>query len=740
MRSKKGRISAVFLALVLLFSFTLVMFAGCGDPEGEGGGEGSNAAKFVTDDSLSDKLLAMYTFEESNPANGTALNAYDPYTGNAIPSANGKYETNQNTSSLQTVALSGLTQDDYTLTTNSTQAFNVTGTLSFDSALSELYAKDGNGDPQFSNGVSVSFWAYNYKKDTTVSSETAGTLAIDYANVVSNGDLAVTWGNLNDGGSVMYPDQDTTVGRAAYTDKYITGSETEGSYYDAQAEFTTEQLSKFDMGWARSGGYDTYDFTGWNVISGNVQDADKDSTVDQISEYCYLTWRYITVSMDENGVSFYMNGRLAYYYSAETYLAGTGESGWNTDPEPSNTTSNLYRYIWGLIGGEVEHPRLPGRMQDINTDLGLIFDMFGADAKAYVDDLIIGYALSATEAQALYQNLSGVTYAAEDITIGTSLSEEEIAKENAVAAKMDELLEQYKSKIGENNVATNHADEGKYTKSQRDAFIAEDGETAVKNAQGYYEELGSTALNGNVAAGAGIYKPTPDEDGYFEMKITALQLSKGADNTLAANARQNWWGIYAMLGQNVSTTPQSVASIQGSAGMDFFLLNSTWGASGTGATNSVEGVWMSGLNTTTGTGHTLTFESDDKSDVLFVDVQSYSWIVITLKWNGSSLRLTLDYYYYYAGDVLEGLTPAVGSAFDYEPFVSGFRAEAWYGSVTLNVQPAEGETRSIDEIVDMSDLGLRFGTEQSYLLITDVEGGTSTVSFHEPTASANSIS
>lgn len=733
MRSKKGRISAVFLALVLLFSFTLVMFAGCGDPEGEGGSEGSNAAKFVTDDSLSDKLLAMYTFEESNPANGTALNAYDPYTGNAIPSANGKYETNQNTSSLQTVALSGLTQDDYTLTTNSTQAFNVTGTLSFDSALSELYAKDGNGDPQFSNGVSVSFWVYNWDQDKTVSSETAGTLAIDYANIASNGDLAITWGNLNDGGSVMYPDQETTVGRAAYTDKYITGSETEGSYYDAQAEFTTEQLAKFDMGWARSGGYDTYDFTGWNVISGNVQDADKDSTVDQISEYCYHTWRYVTISIQEDGVYFYMNGRLAYYYSADTYLAGTGESGWITKSEPSNTTSNFYRYIWGLIGGEVEHPKLPGVMQDINADLKLIFDMFGADAKAYVDDLIIGYALEDSEVQALYQNLSGVTYAAADLTIGTSLSEEEVARENAISEALNDRLAQYKDDISDD------VNEGDFTAAQRDTFIAADGETTIKNEQGYYEELGTTSLNGPTTAGSGIYKPTLDEDGYFEMKITALQLSSGAND---------WNGIYTMLGQNVSTTPQSVASIQGSAGMDFFLLNNTWGASGdktidfrpndpNATAQNLRYVWMNGLNTTTGTGHSLTFTSDDPSDILFEDVQRYSWIVITLRWNGSSLRLTLDYYYYYVGETIEDITPTVGDPFDY---TIGFRSEAWYGSVTLNVQPAEGETRSIDEIVDMRDLGLRFGTEQSYLLITDVEGGTSTASFHEPTASANSIS
>ena len=42
-----------------------------------------------------------------------------------------------------------------------------------------------------------------------------------------------------------------------------------------------------------------YDYTGWNVISGNVQDADAGSTVDQISEYCYHTWRYITLSVTE---------------------------------------------------------------------------------------------------------------------------------------------------------------------------------------------------------------------------------------------------------------------------------------------------------------------------------------------------------------------------------------------------------------------------------------------------------
>ena len=153
MRSKKGRISAVFLALVLLFSFTLVMFAGCGD---EGDGD-SNTAKLVTDDSLSDKLLAMYTFEESNPANGTALNAYDPYTGDAIPSANGQYALTQDstTSAISTVNVAGLpADDDYqettgsAFTTPSTRAFNVTTPVFLSKSLEGIYEtqKDEEGN------------------------------------------------------------------------------------------------------------------------------------------------------------------------------------------------------------------------------------------------------------------------------------------------------------------------------------------------------------------------------------------------------------------------------------------------------------------------------------------------------------------------------------------------------------------------------------------------------------------
>ena len=449
MRSKKGRISAVFLALVLLFSFTLVMFAGCGDPEGEGGGEGSNAAKFVTDDSLSDKLLAMYTFEESNPANGTALNAYDPYTGDAIPSANGQYALAQDstTSTISTVNVAGLpADDDYqettgsAFTTPSTRAFNVTTPVFLSKSLEGIYEtqkdEEGNDIPVFENGVSISFWAYNYKKDTTVSSEAGGTLAIDYANIVSNGNISVTWGNISRGTSdVIYPDSDTRVGRAAYTDEWITHEDGVGSYYEARTVANSTQLGYFDARYLTES--DVYDYTGWNVISGNVQDAVADSTVDVISSYCYQTWRYVTVSLTEDGVRFYMNGRLAYFYPAETYLMTS--PGWITETDLSTAASHYYRFIYALAGTEVYDSFFEENTNAVD-DLNFAFNLFGYDAKAYVDDLIIGYALDASEAQALYENLSGVSYTAADLELTSTISDEDAAHDNALSEALQKKL------------------------------------------------------------------------------------------------------------------------------------------------------------------------------------------------------------------------------------------------------------------------------------------------------------
>ncbi len=720
MRSKRFSFVAVVVALAMLLPLVLGLFTACGDGDGDGGKGG--AGKFVTDNDLKDKLLTMYTFEENNPSGGDALLAYDPYTGKAIEESNGTYDTTVNRTA--TVSIGGLTQDDYTLETSSTRALDSSYAINLGGTLNSRYAKTGETDtygnviPDYSRGVSVSFWAYNYEQDKTISSGEAGTLAIDYANVVNNGMQALTWGNLNNvvQETVTYPSGQTKVGRAAYTDEFITGEEGTGSYYEARSKYSTEQIGWFDTAYADA----RYTYTGWNAISGNIQDADEDSVVGVLSDYCYQTWRYVTITIAEDGVYFYMNGRLAYYYSAAAYFAADpGWAGSGVIDSPDNNMGIYYQYIWGLIGGSYSDDL--GDAYPIGVGgFGFIFDMFGYSAKAYVDDLLIGYALSADEAQALYENLSGVTYEAKDIALTTGLSQEESDRNNAMDAAMAERLEQYQQNI------KNDATEGAFTATKRDEFINADGVNTVKAEQGWYEFISnSTSVDDGVAngIGTGIYKPTYEDDGTFKMQVTALQLSEG---------NNDWEGIYALVGQNVSTTAQSVASIQGSAGMDHYALNLKWGASGgTGKADSPKDVWMQGVDTEKGTGHTLVFTKpvdDDGTTVLFKDVQRYCWVVITFEWNGRSLRLTLDYYYYFVGETLTGTMPD-DSTFQFEaPIGPG----TWYGSVTLNIQPAENETRTIDEIVNVEDLGICFAAEDSELLITKVEGGTAAGVTHAP--------
>lgn len=737
MRSKKGRISAVFLALVLLFSFTLVMFAGCGDPEGEGGGEGSNAAKFVTDDSLSDKLLAMYTFEESNPANGTALNAYNPYTGDAIPSANGQYALAQDstTSTISTVNVAGLpADDDYqettgsAFTTPSTRAFNVTTPVFLSKSLEGIYEtqkdEEGNDIPVFENGVSISFWAYNYEKDKTVSSEAGGTLAIDYANIVSNGNISVTWGNISRGTSdVIYPDSDTRVGRAAYTDEWITHEDGVGSYYEARTVANSTQLGYFDARYLTES--DVYDYTGWNVISGNVQDAVADSTVDVISSYCYQTWRYVTVSLTEDGVRFYMNGRLAYFYPAETYLMTS--PGWITETALSTAASHYYRFIYALAGTEVYDSFFEENTNAVD-DLNFAFNLFGYDAKAYVDDLIIGYALDASEAQALYENLSGVSYTAADLELTSTISDEDAAHDNALSEALQKKAEDYEGAVTE----ANKTDAFSYTENAREQFISGGGIDRVKKNQGYYEEIGNTSLSQWPAIGNQYYKPTVNEDGTFEMTVTALQFGSARYNGDAAVPNQwaNWFGIYAMLAQETAAnTYRGVASLQGSGGIDTWLINHS------GMQQRVTGV-------TEDPGHSMAFVENSNTTGLntgltFQEVMRYSWLQITLEWDGQNLTVRVSYYYYYVGDsiTVEG----------YEPETIPMNADTLYGSATMRVL-ATDENSTIEEVLTgsgygLEDLCLRFGTQYGYLLVTDVEGGECTGDIiGGSTASANSIS
>lgn len=679
------------VAALLVLSFGLIAFAGCGNSEEEeqGGGESTSAAKFVTDTSVQDKLLAMYPFEESSASGGDTLYAYNPYTGEAISSANGEYDST--ITGQATTGASGLTQDDYEFTgSNSTRALNSSYAVSLSGTMSELYARESDDTIAWDNGFSVSFWAYNYEKDTTVSSETEATLAIDYANIAYNGKLSATWGNINNDGEVSYPDKGTTVGRAAYTDKFITGEEGVGSYYDAiAAGYTTAQMGYFDSRYSPT----PYDYTGWNVISGNVQDADAGSTVDVISEYCYHTWRYITLSVDREGISFYMNGRLAYYYSADGYLPN-----WDSRlPTSMTAASNYYRYLAGLVGGTGENTR--GEEIDYIEDFGFMFNLFGADAKAYVDDVIIGYALDADEACALYENLSGVTYDAADLVISTGGDPAEEAKQDAKVEAVEDRVTEYETAVPDDETYT-------YTAGLRDALIA-DGLDAYTS--GALETIGNTNLQNGTTGGTKYYVPTVNEDGTFELSVTVLQLS-GMSGT------SYYQGIYPM-----------VYALGGDSSWDK-VVGFQSGGYGTPYGSGSSEAWMDGVaieepnkdgydNASASNGLVWTGESETGVD--FTEVSHYCWIVVTLEWDGTNLNFSWTYYYYFADETLEWTYEYNGTQSASEKI--GFMAASSFGTIGYTI---EAESGDLSALFDTGDLGIKLGSENSYLVVTGVEGGS----------------
>ena len=696
MRSKRFSFAALMVAALLVLSFGLIAFAGCGNSEEEeqGGGESTSAAKFVTDTSLQDKLLAMYPFEESSASGGDTLYAYNPYTGEAITSANGEYDSA--ITGQATTGASGLTQDDYELTgSNSTRALNSSYAVSLSGTMSELYARESDDTIAWDNGFSVSFWAYNYEKDKTVSSETEATLAIDYANIAYNGKLSATWGNINNDGEVSYPDKGTIVGRAAYTDEFITGEEGVGSYYDAiAAGYTTAQMGYFDSRYSPT----PYDYTGWNVISGNVQDADAGSTVDVISEYCYHTWRYITLSVDRDGISFYMNGRLAYYYSADGYLPN-----WASRlPVSSNTASHYYRFLAGLVGGTGENTR--GEEIDYIEDFGFMFNLFGADAKAYVDDMIIGYALDADEACALYENLSGETYDAADLVISTGGDPAEEAKQDAKVEAVEDRVTEYETAVSESEAANG------YTATQRDDLIA-DGLDAYTS--GALETIGNTNLQNGTTGGTKYYVPTVNEDGTFELSVTVLQLSGMSD-------KNYYQGLYPMvyaLGGD-SSWDKVVGFQSGGAGSSYGSgSRETWmtgiAIDETNAKNNVEGL----DNASASNGLVWTGESDTGVD--FTEVSHYCWIVVTLEWDGTNLTISWTYYYYFADETLEWTYEYNGTQSASEKI--GFMAASSFGTIGYTI---EAESGDLSALFDTGDLGIKLGCEKSYLVVTGVEGGS----------------
>lgn len=340
-------------------------------------GTSGEAVALIEDEDLDGKFFMMYTFEDEAaisavPADGSTLAAIDPYTGEALTAKDGTYLSNDNSVALVSIPTAN-GGSKYVLNTNNNgiSLGGLTETESLDEVDTNTSLVVADGDH---SGLSISFWAYNY--ETIVGNSDSGVSA-DWNNLATvGGGLDILWGNVHRPADIYPTAGGTIVGRGAYT---------EASYAEAQAKLTTAQLGVHN------------DYTGWNAVAGNKGATDEDGgLIDNIADAYLNTWRYITVNIDyTEGVSFYNNGRLVFNYTPNTFLTD-----WNT----------FYsRFIIGMRSNFQEA---------VET---IFVNMFNAHTNIYVDDVLVGTSLTAEQACALYEDLSGNTWDADDLTLGSDV-------------------------------------------------------------------------------------------------------------------------------------------------------------------------------------------------------------------------------------------------------------------------------------------------------------------------------
>lgn len=704
MHSKRFSIAAILLALLLAFSFALVMFAGCvkegdddsgdtpGGPDGPGTGDEGDpneaaVAKLVTDESLKEKLLVLYDFEDPSRSSGSALYGYDPFTG-APNSRNGVYSS---TGDAQTVTTSSL--EAQVTGSSSKTALNVTSGVTLNGALEGLFDADFDGQDAnggYDKGVSVSFWAYNYDMNKQESSETAGTLSWDYNNIVSNGIISVTYGNLRGStpsgtDALVYPSATTTVGRAAYTEES----------YNARrnlAGMTDTTMQTFDAS-------ATDPYTGWNAIAGNVQTAEEGSVVYEIGESYYQNWRYITVSLQPDGVYFYNNGRLAYAYTSLSNIE------WSTNSSIFNRTcSQYYRYIAAI---NAEEYSVSGQTVGL-AQLGYQFGMFGIETGIYADDLIVGYGLDADDARALYEDVSGVEYTDDQVACTSAASQEDQAendaKNAAVKAWVAKTIDSYAvegdvwgpGSAGSPGVAgKDENNDGVITDvigTMREEFLADFDASAYEAVLGKVDCSATAQLDSD-------YSFTPDTveaDGSFEMTISGIQLTPGQNNWEAA-----YINLYSGDTRHATTR------------IDWYAPVSDGWAD-----------WSAGLVNTIGGAITWVDATDNTNGVYLNVVQRFCYLDIVVTFDGST-RYTLTYNVYYP---FLGQTVTLDAG-EYGEFEYTFtKADALFNHITHSITAEDGKT--LAEIIDPATVNVRIGYEKSAYIVTGTEGCT----MHEPEA------
>ncbi len=646
------------------------------------GGTTGGGAVALVDESvtrLADKLYVMYTFEDvmsTDTSKNTIVAGYDPYTGEAIRLSgtdSDEFEAYYGSGTSPLVSASSMTvptggQTAAVEGSKSQTVYNVNSNYIrlgafpdeyFPEITSDYFVDDDETASEVAKGVSFSFWAYNY--DTVEGAAEGSEDGSDWSNVINTDKMSVTWGNITnkdvtgDSYTAIYPKSMATIGRAAYTQdsyelvrQYMTNEEM------AAAPSTTVGKVPGDEGSADSPSYYVY-----NAVSGNIGDPDtdtqylKDNAADMLGE-----WRYVTISIDYvDGISFYDNGVLAYNYAPSVFTSG--------DRWVGDRTSNNGQYDTLLLA-------MMQGVQGESWGSNFWADLFNGYANIYVDDLIIGAALDASDAEVLYETLSGNELTEEDTQFNSAIAGEDAA----IAAAKTEAETAYKAQRAGTDNATLYAS----VQSARTEFLSN------FDASDYSEVIGNTSLNSgyNAAGNSKYYQPVVNDDGSINMTVSGY----AASATTTGNT--NPW-YYTATAVYDTTTAQL-----GTLRFDAYV--NAWSNSATSATGAGTWTWETLFDRATYAYMEISLSYTPGNDYAQIVYRLYDYdyktpveLTANYEYNGEQKSVTYDYY-------LDEGTASIAT-------------------VTYTIEVKEGQT------YDLSSLVLRFTPDHSLFAVTGVTGG-----------------
>lgn len=670
---KGKKIAVLSLALSSLLAFTV---AGVACNKGGGGTNAGSetAVSLISDSTLTDKFFALYTFEDT----GDVLTAINPYTGAIADTFNGSYfnTAGRVTNPKKQTDASG---SQYVLDTDAAVRLG-----NFSSVIGDEFDDDNMPTGSVQDGLSFSFWAYN--NETIVGPVEGSDESADWANMITNGLESINWGNLTHNAATtsddkftnVYPATDRsgnmTVGRGAYTDG------ADGSYEAIRTSgFSSEDLKVYRDGYAV-----------WNAVSGNRQDSSAQNPDNEYIEdvaAAYLNnWRYLTVNIDyTEGLSFYVNGRLAFRYAPAAFEAEAPMreyGGWEA----------IYAdFVLGAIKSGSAY-----------------IDMFGAECGITVDDLIVGKSITETDACALYEDITGNTWTEDDLKLesaASAIDQEKTAFDEATFSALHEGVQTPVEGDVWGSAANPETDAGvkredgddegtDITDTVYDAREAWLNNTDAWTADGdgykasdFSEQVGALTYNGGYQpATSKYYKPTLT-DGKFNMTVSGVMLSEGSGN---------WQN--AVVNLYHGNDQKAILRVDNASNMVDSDITIPTGVAN--PTSNMNITWV-----------------DASTDGIYLNViQRFCKLDIVFAYDGTSLTITYRIYYYFAGESYS-TTLSDGTPYTYTVPKD---SSTLYNYITYTVTPATGTT------LDYNALALCFGYDHSCFLISSVTGGAAT--------------